>query len=130
MPGMYHGKVLRFLGSFSILASSLLLAQSPGKPTATATAEGAVTTKGLPDISVRLEKESTDPLSNFDGYLATVEGDGRFRFEDVAPGDYRLLGSFDFGMPEEAEMSEARTVAVKVAGGQDQAVELDLFELP
>jgi hypothetical protein len=59
----------------------------------------------LPDISVRLEKESTDPLSNFDGYLATVEGDGRFRFEDVAPGDYRLTASSsshmrgEFGSP-------------------------------
>jgi protocatechuate 3,4-dioxygenase beta subunit len=88
MPGLRRWKVICLFGHFAVLAGCFCLAQTPDGPSATV--EGTVAIKGLPDVTVRLERVPTNPLSDFDGYLATVEADGRFSFEDVAPGDYRL----------------------------------------
>jgi hypothetical protein len=93
MPSLRHWSLLCFLVFFVAFGSCLCGAQATAKPSATATVEGAVNTTGLPDVTVRLERVPIDPLSDFDGYLATVDSDGRFHFDDVAPGNYRLAAS-------------------------------------
>ena len=96
------------------------------------TIHGAVQDSGKPVAGAPVFLEAYDVASRRRvGELRSARTDvhGRYAFYGLAPGDYRLLGSFEFQMPEEAEMNEARTMVVKVAGGQDQAVDLDLYTI-
>jgi hypothetical protein len=53
--------------------------------------EGVIFTKDIPGVSVHLARVNSNPLAaTFDGYTVMVQPDGTFRFEDVAPGAYRL----------------------------------------
>jgi len=62
-----------------------------GAPDAAATVEGTLADRSAAHASVRLERVSSNPLAEFDGYSGTVQLDGSFQFEDVAPGTYRLV---------------------------------------
>ncbi len=133
MPKLHRCVVLRCLVFFAILATWSCLAQSPVNTSATAAVMGTVATRGLPDVTVRLERVPADPLSEFDGYLATVESDGRFHFEDVAAGDYRLTASSssqmhgEFGSPKSGAPG---TILELKAGEHRNDLTLDLFPDP
>jgi hypothetical protein len=52
---------------------------------------GRITNTPTTGIAVRLRRLEKDPLAINDGYSASVAADGRFRFEDVAPGKYVVV---------------------------------------
>ncbi len=52
---------------------------------------------------------------------------GQFEFYGLAPGQYRVLASFEFQMPEIAQMDAANPRIVKVEEAQDQTVDPDLY---
>jgi len=63
------------------------------------------------------------------GDLRTARADvrGQYRFQGLAPGDYRVMATFEYQMPDEAEMDRAEPRLVKVEAGSDLAQNLDLF---
>jgi hypothetical protein len=61
-----------------------------------ATVEGNIVNKSVSDVTVRLEAVRSSPLGASDGYTGTVAADGSFRFDDVAPGNYRLVAETPF----------------------------------
>jgi hypothetical protein len=52
---------------------------------------------------------------------------GQYDFYGLAPGNYRVFGTFEYQMPDTAAMDLARARVVKVDEGQDQASDLDLY---
>lgn len=73
---------------FFVLAASLAAAQAPR--TGGATIEGRIVNPA-PDTKIRLKIVRSTPLGRIDGYIGTVAADGSFRFDDIAPGSYRLI---------------------------------------
>jgi hypothetical protein len=73
------------------LVDRAALAQAPGPASLAATVEGNIANKGPGSVTVRLEAVRSSPLGYSDGYTATAAADGAFRFDDVAPGAYRLV---------------------------------------
>jgi hypothetical protein len=61
--------------------------------------------------------------------VRTVRTDtrGQFEFYGLAPGQYRVLSTFEFQMPELSQMDAANARSIRVEEGQDQAVDLDLY---
>jgi hypothetical protein len=55
---------------------------------------------------------------------------GRYQFHGLAPGDYRVMATFEYQMPEEGEMHRAEARVVKAEAGADLVQDLDLFVLP
>jgi hypothetical protein len=52
---------------------------------------------------------------------------GQYDFYGLAPGTYRVLGTFEYQTPDAASMDAARPQSVKIDEGQDQAADLDLW---
>jgi hypothetical protein len=52
---------------------------------------------------------------------------GQYDFYGLAPGNYRVLGTFEYQMPDGQAMDAARARTVRVDEGQDQAFDLDLY---
>lgn len=130
MPGLRNWRALCFLGQIAMMATCLCAAQSHEEPSAMATVEGVLATTELPDVTVRLERVPADPLARLDGYLATVESDGRFHFEDVAPGNYRLTADTSSRLHGEFGSSAPGIpgVVLELKAGEDRKdLTFDLF---
>jgi hypothetical protein len=63
------------------------------------------------------------------GDLRTARADvrGQYQFRGLAPGDYRVMATFEYQMPDEAEMDRAEPRVVKAEAGSDLTQNLDLF---
>ena len=59
-----------------------------------ATVEGKLEGLGA-NPTVRLERTPSDPLAEVNGYYGSVRKDGHFDFNDVPPGQYRLIATAD-----------------------------------
>jgi hypothetical protein len=96
-PGAVHGKV-----------------KSGGDPAA-----------GAP---VFLEPFDLEPRRRVTDTIVTrTEADGQYRFSGLAPGNYRVLSSFEYRMPDSPTMTNAGAKPVKVDEGRDVQQDLDLF---
>jgi hypothetical protein len=61
-----------------------------------------------------------------DPFVTRTDMNGQFRFTDLTPGNYRVLSSFDYRLPDSQAMSIAGARPVKVDEGQDALQDLDL----
>jgi hypothetical protein len=61
---------------------------------------------------------------------AIADIQGRFVFEGLPPGDYRVLASFDYTEPKIEDYEEAHAPSVSVAASQIAAVDLTLWVAP
>jgi hypothetical protein len=63
------------------------------------------------------------------GELRTTRTDlrGQYRFSGLAPGLYRILGTFEYEKPESDSMEAAGARELTVAEGTDTAQDLDLY---
>jgi hypothetical protein len=52
---------------------------------------------------------------------------GQYQFSGLAPGEYRLLASFEYRSPTAAEFDLARAVAIKIEEARDLQQDLNLF---
>jgi hypothetical protein len=52
---------------------------------------------------------------------------GKYQFYGLAPGNYRVMSSFEFEMADSANMDAASPKTVKVEDGKDVSLDLDLF---
>ena len=98
-----------------------------------ATVEGNITNKDLSEVTVRLEILRSSPLGFSDGYTATVAADGSFRFDDVAPGNYRLIAETPFSRRAEFGSSapeQPGTILQIKAGDHRKSLTLNLLPDP
>ena len=52
---------------------------------------------------------------------------GQYQFYGVAPGNYRILSTFEFQAPDSATMESAGPRTVKIEEGRDTPLDLDLY---
>lgn len=81
---------------------------------------GKIANASGPAVSVKLKSVRKSPLARYDGYSTTVGADGRFRFEDVEPGEYVLAAEGPRFMPAEYGASEPgqHGIPIKLTAGQ------------
>jgi len=95
------------------------------------TLSGTVKSSGgdaLAGVPVFMEAYDLDPRKRLsDIRMTRTNGQGQYRFGGLAPGVYRLLGTFDYQMPDSDEMEAAHAVTVKVEEGHDAALDLEEF---
>ncbi len=91
---------------------------------------GAVTVDQNPAVGAMVFLEPWDGEQHKRaGDVRTARSDvhGRYQFHGLAPGEYRVMATFEYQMPDEAEMDRAETRVVKAEAGADAAQDLDLF---
>ena len=91
---------------------------------------GAVTDAGNPAVGAPVFLEPTDlePLRRVTGVYVTVTGvHGQYQFDGLAPGNYRVLSSFEYRMPDSKTMVSAGAKELKIDGGSSAAQDLDLY---
>ena len=55
---------------------------------------------------------------------------GQYYFYGLAPGDYRVVSSFEFQRPDSAALDTMRPGMVRLTEGQDEARDLELYAIP
>jgi hypothetical protein len=74
--------------------------------------------------------EGYDPVSRqrvLDLRETRTDTRGRYRIEGLAPGDYRILSTFEYRAPETDVMDATGARGVKLASAQDLQLDLELF---
>ena len=101
-----------------------VLSNSPGSVHGTVTL-GTQQALGAP---VFLESSGIEPGRRFrEPYVVRTDTRGQFQFSGLAPGEYRLLATFEYQSPGAAEFDLARAVTIKIEEARDLQKDLDLF---
>ena len=102
-----------------------VLSSSPASLSGTVKNAAGDAVAGVP---VFLEPYELDPRKRLADIRATrTNAQGKYGFGGLAPGVYRLLGSFDYQMPDTAEMEAAHGKTVKVEGAGAAVLDLEEF---
>jgi Carboxypeptidase regulatory-like domain len=92
---------------------------------------GMVTTAGhdaVPGAPVYLEAYDVDARKRLiDVREVRTDLHGQYQFYGLAPGNYRILGTFEFQAPDSATMESAGPRTVKIEEGRDTPLDLDLY---
>jgi carboxypeptidase family protein len=100
------------------------LSASPGA------VHGAVnySSQPVPGVPVFLEPVDLEPGKRITTVrMARTDARGQYQFTGLAPGQYRLLGTFEYQSPESADMEAARAFVVKIEENRDLQQDLELF---
>jgi len=111
------------IGSMN-LAIKFILSASPGA------VHGTVNLSSQPveGVPVFLEPYDLDPAKRLAPLRMTrTDTHGQYQFTGLAPGQYRLLGTFEYQSPDLAEMEAARPIMVKIEEAKDLQQDLDLY---
>jgi hypothetical protein len=77
---------------------------------------------------VFLESYDLEPARRItDPFVARTDMNGQYRFADLAPGNYRVMSSFDYRLPDSQTMSNSGAISVKIDDSQDRQQDLDLW---
>jgi hypothetical protein len=109
-------------GRFTITLSS-----SPGG------IHGLVKSSGAPFAAAPVFLETWDPVTRgrlLDLRQTRSDMRGNYRFESLAPGDYRVLSTYEYAAPDSAAFDAARAQAVRIEPSTNLQVDLDLDGLP
>jgi hypothetical protein len=80
---------------------------------------------------VFLEPVDLDPRRRVaDTLLVRTDVHGQYQFSGLAPGNYRVLSSFEYQMPDSAAMSNIRAIPLLVDAGRSLQQDLDLYAIP
>jgi len=98
--------------------------------TAAATVSGIVKSNGSPVAGAPVILEAYDsvrrkrqlPLG-----MARTDADGRYRFEGLAPDDYRILATFEYRSPSPEEMEAAGAGGLSLSQGDGAQRDLELY---
>lgn len=77
----------------------------------------------LRPVNLPPEKRVVDPRAT-----RTSPG-GEFQFTGLAPGQYRLMSSFEYAAPDDSQMAAARAVEISVKESEERVQNLELFVL-
>ncbi len=80
---------------------------------------------GAPVFLEPVDLEPRKRLTNT--YTARTDVHGNYQFADLAPGNYRVLSSFEYQMPDSETMTNAGAKAFTVDPGSDSQQDLDLY---
>ena len=87
--------------------------------------------KGVPGAPVFLWAAADSARRSLGGALQTLsDTEGRFRFDSLPPGEYRMLASFDVNEIDEEVVETTRAVGVHVEASQTASVELAVWIAP
>jgi hypothetical protein len=98
-----------------------------------ATLQGSVTqdTKGVPGVPVFLWPMDESARRSLHGWRETIADiDGRFKFDSLPPGDYRVLATFDLTEIDEEKLDEAHAITVHVDAASSATAELAVWVAP
>jgi hypothetical protein len=90
--------------------------------------EDGKTVAGVPVFLWPMDASTRRSLGGFRQVLSDTEG--RFRFDGLPPGNYRLLASFDVSEVDEDVLEEARATTLEAKPSQTTAVDLLLWNAP
>lgn len=91
----------------------------------------AVTTSGGRSVPVYLWPVSEPARRSLGGSLNRMsDTSGRFRFETLPPGEYRMLASFDVYEPDADIIELSRAPAVTIEAGETVEIELPVCVAP
>ena len=77
---------------------------------------------------VFLESSEIEPGHRFkEPFMVRTDTRGQYQFSGLAPGEYRLLATFEYQSPTAAEFDLARAVTIKIEEARDLQKDLDLF---
>jgi protocatechuate 3,4-dioxygenase beta subunit len=89
---------------------------------------GRVIGEAVAGAPVFLEAYDLDARKRLlDVRVARADLAGRYRFDGLAPGKYRIFASFEFENPEERDFEEARAAILSVAEDDRAQRDLDLY---
>jgi len=94
---------------------------------------GTVTldSKGVPGAPVFLWPDSEFGRRSLRGFrMAIADSEGKYHFEGLPPGNYRMLATYDFTEVDEAAMNEASAVTVQTESSQKTTADLTLWLSP
>jgi hypothetical protein len=101
------------------------LSSSPGQLHGTVTNVGHDAVPGAP---VYLEAYDVDARKRLiDIREARTDTRGQYQFYGLAPGNYRILSTFEFQAPDSPTMELAGPRTVKIEEGRDTPLDLDLY---
>jgi protocatechuate 3,4-dioxygenase beta subunit len=94
---------------------------------------GAVTNEGAPVAGAPVflwpvSEQARRSLRGWRSMLTTA--DGKFHFDGLPPGDYRMLATFDMSEVDADTMEEARAVTAHTAASQTKTIDLALWSAP
>ena len=82
----------------------------------------------VPGVPVFLEPFDLEPAKRVAPVrMARTDARGQYQFTGLAPGQYRLLGTFEYQSPDSAEMELAKPVMVKIEEAKDLQQDLELY---
>jgi hypothetical protein len=94
---------------------------------------GTIKSGGKPVIGAPVFLEPFDlepPRRVTETFTTRTDVHGQYQFTGLAPGNYRVLSSFEYQMPDSAAMSSAGARQVKVEHAVDVQLDLDLYVIP
>jgi hypothetical protein len=104
------------------------LSSAPGAIHGVVTGEGHQPSPGAP---VYLEPYDLEQRKRLSDVRATrTDTRGQYHFYGLAPGNYRLLSTFEFRVPDAEMIDSAHPVEARVEERQDLSRDLDLYILP
>jgi hypothetical protein len=126
-PGRADGwNDVNYLAGPNYTAASIkfTLSASPGA------VHGAVnlSSQPVPGVPVFLEPYDLESARRITPVRMTrTDARGQYQFTGLAPGQYRLLGTFEYRSPDSTEMEAARPILVKIEETRDLQQDLDLY---
>jgi protocatechuate 3,4-dioxygenase beta subunit len=107
--------------------ASIALSSNPGSVRGVVKAAAGELAPGAP---VYLEAYDAATQKRLTDLRATrTDLQGAYRFDGLAPGNYRILSTFEYQMPDAAAMDLAGARSVSVEAGGVRQMDLDLYEL-
>jgi len=101
-----------------------VMSNSPGSVHGAVTL-GAQQALGAP---VFLESSGIEPGRRIkEPYMVRTDTRGQYQFSGLAPGEYRLVATFEYQSPTAAEFDLGRAVTIKIEEARDLQKDLDLF---
>ncbi len=100
--------------------------------TAPATVSGIVKSNGKPVAGAPVILEPYDSLRRkrqLDLISTRADMEGRYRFDELAAGEYRIFATFEYRNPSSDEMEAAGARGIRLAQGDSLQQDLDLFAI-
>jgi hypothetical protein len=110
--------------NYSAFPVKFTLSASPGAIHGTVN----LTSQAVAGVPVYLEPYDLEPAKRITPVRTTrTDAHGQYQFTGLAPGQYRLLGTFEYQSPGPEEMETARALLVKIEESKDLSQDLELY---
>jgi hypothetical protein len=105
----------------------IVVADKAAQITGTITKEG----KAVPGAPVFLWPLAESARRSLKGYrMVIADNEGKYHFEGLPPGDYRMLATYDYTDIDEAALDEGLAITVHADESQKTSADLPLWTVP